>query len=373
MAESLEQLVAAIHDSPGRVVLGLSGASQAAAALLTVPGASRTVLEVVIPYCEAAMVQFLGGRPDQFCSSPAARSMAVVAFQRARRHAGAEAGVAGVGCTTALATDRPRRGAHRIHVAFQTLAATAAWSLELNKGARTRAEEEQLAARMTLNAVAEACGLSIGCELGLHEGEQVQTLRCEAPPEWQELLAGGRYSLCVAGVAERPRAVLSGAFNPVHEGHRRMIEVGRQMLGVPVAVEIAIENLDKPPLDYCEIERRAGQFAPDVSLWLTRTPTFERKSAMFPEATFLVGVDTLRRIAAPEYYGNDEQACLAALQRIVARGCRFLVFGRNMGTGFMRLSDLDLPEILRRHCREVPAHVFREDVSSTAIRRAARE
>ncbi len=373
MAESIEQLVAGIHDSPAQVVLALSGGSAAAAALLTVPGASRTVLEVVIPYCEPAMVDFLGGRPGRFCSSPAARSMAVVAFHRARRHAGRETDVAGVGCTAALATDRPRRGAHRVHVAVQTVQQTAAWSLELNKGARSRAEEEQVAARMTLNAVAEACSLAARCEPGLLQGEGIETLRCEAPQTWQRLLAGACDGLCVSGEADRPAAVLPGAFNPLHEGHRHMIEVGRRVLGAPVALEIAIQNPDKPPLDYCEIERRVRQFPAGVPVWLTRTPTFEQKSALFPEATFLVGVDTLRRIAAVEYYGGDQDACRAALERIVRRGCRFLVFGRNMGTGFMRLSDLDLPEMLREHCREVPADVFREDVSSTAIRRAAQE
>jgi hypothetical protein len=34
------------------------------------------------------------------------------------------------------------------------------------------------------------------------------------------------------------------------------------------------------------------------------------------------------------------------------------------------LSDLDLPEPLKRICREVPAETFREDVSSTAIRKS---
>lgn len=373
MPESIEQLVAEIHASPGRVVLALSGGSAAGSALLSVPGASRTVLEVVIPYCERALVSFLGGRPDQFCSSPAARSMAVVAFHRARHLAESETDVAGVACTAALATDRPRRGAHRIHVALQTRGLTAAWSVQLNKGARSRAEEEQLAARMTLNAVAAACGLTARCELDLLGGEQVETLRCEAPQAWQELFCGKREGIPVRGAAHAPVAVLSGAFNPLHEGHLRMIDVGRRLLGSPVAAEIAIENPDKPPLDYCEVERRVGQFPANVPVWLTRTPTFEQKSALFPEATFLVGVDTLRRIAAAEYYGGDQQACRAALECIVRRGCRFLVFGRDMGTGFMRLTDLDLPEILRAHCREVPADVFREDVSSTAIRRAAQE
>jgi hypothetical protein len=41
-----------------------------------------------------------------------------------------------------------------------------------------------------------------------------------------------------------------------------------------------------------------------------------------------------------------------------------------MGTGFMQLADLDLPEVLRAICRDVPPEIFREDVSSTGIRKS---
>jgi hypothetical protein len=84
---------------------------------------------------------------------------------------------------------------------------------------------------------------------------------------------------------------------------------------------------------------------------------------------FLVGSDTLRRIAEPRYYPGGRSACLGALRRIAGRGCRLLVFGRDTGQGFVRLPDLDLPKVLAGICREVPPNRFRDDISSTAIRR----
>ena len=57
---------------------------------------------------------------------------------------------------------------------------------------------------------------------------------------------------------------------------------------------------------------------------------------------------------------------------IGSRGCRFLVFGRNLGTGFMSVRDLDLPDALLDLCREISAERFREDISSTALRRAGK-
>jgi hypothetical protein len=83
-----------------------------------------------------------------------------------------------------------------------------------------------------------------------------------------------------------------------------------------------------------------------------------------------VGTDTLRRIAEPRYYGGDPAACQRAVERIASRDCRFLVFGRNLGDGFVRLADLDLPDSLRVLCSDVLQEVFCKDVSSTAIRAA---
>jgi hypothetical protein len=84
--------------------------------------------------------------------------------------------------------------------------------------------------------------------------------------------------------------------------------------------------------------------------------------------TFVVGVDTMHRIADPRYHGGDRAAWQAAMERIAARGCRFLVFGREREGRFVGLEELDLPPGLRDVCRGVPAAVFREDISSTALR-----
>ena len=146
----------------------------------------------------------------------------------------------------------------------------------------------------------------------------------------------------------RAAVILAGAFNPLHAGHRRMAEIAEEVLGLPVALEISILNVDKPALDYLEIDRRLGQFPPEQAVWLTRAATFDDKSRLFPGATFVVGVDTLRRIADPRYYGNDRSVMEQSLQRIIARNCRFLVFGRALGSSFIRLSDLDLPDALRQ-------------------------
>jgi nicotinic acid mononucleotide adenylyltransferase len=375
---SVESLVGRIHAGQGQFVLAVTGGgSRAIGELLGVPGGSRTVLEALVPYSAEALVDFLHARPEQFCSPRTARLMAMAAWQRAKQlqTAAAIAAVApavGVGCTASLASDRPKRGAHRVHVAVQTATFTATQSLELLKGRRSRAEEDQLAAWMVLNVIAEGFGLNDRLQLPLSEQERVELLRTNAPPAWQDLL-NGHSRITVASQISEPwshsrRFVFPGAFNPLHCGHMKMAQIA----AARVEFEISIENVDKPPLDYTEMHDRAAPFTErHLPLWFTSAATFAEKSELFPGATFIVGADTLARIGHCRYYGNDPAATEAAIVRIAQSGCRFLVFGRLVNGKFESLSDLDLPASLRQLCDEISCDEFREDVSSTDLRHAA--
>jgi hypothetical protein len=164
------------------------------------------------------------------------------------------------------------------------------------------------------------------------------------------------------------RAILAGAFNPFHEAHREMARIASDMLGAPVEFELSIRNVDKPPLDFLEIAERAAQFGPGETLWLSRAATFLEKAAIFAPATFVVGADTVARIANAKYYGG-ESACRQAIEELAAADCWFLVFGRLLDGGFVSLGELPLPETLRKLCDGVPETAFRSDLSSTELRR----
>ena len=138
--------------------------------------------------------------------------------------------MAGVACTASLASDRPKRGPHRIHVALQTASLTAAWHVQLQKDRRSRAEEERLAGRLLLNVVAEACGVAERLSLDLLEGEQVEESRTQAPPAWQDLLLGKVETVRIGPAGGSPKMIMPGAFNPLHDGHRRMMQVAQEML-----------------------------------------------------------------------------------------------------------------------------------------------
>jgi hypothetical protein len=164
-------------------------------------------------------------------------------------------------------------------------------------------------------------------------------------------------------------ALFPGAFNPLHQGHRRLTAVAAEQLRRPVVFELSVENVDKPPLSEDEVRRRLRQFAGWAPLLLTRAPTFHRKAQLFPGATFVIGYDTLERLFAHRYYGG-QRAMRAALDEIRTSGARFVVAGRRHGDEFRTLDDFSIPDDLRPLFTAVPPDRFRCDLSSTALRAA---
>ena len=156
-------LIEQIHGDPTRVCIVVSGAGTTAlAALFSVAGASRTVIEAQVPYSSAALDNYLGTRSDQYVSGNQARLMAMKAYERASAllEVGSASGrLVGLSCTAAIATDRERRGENRLHVAWHDGQLGATYSVILKKGARERAGEEAVCSAVILNALAEACGI----------------------------------------------------------------------------------------------------------------------------------------------------------------------------------------------------------------------
>lgn len=367
MSQLLPDIVTEIHDSPFRGVFAVTGGgSEALSRLLSVPGASRTVLEALVPYHAASLTQFLGGQPDKSCSDKTARAMAMAAFQRAiALDPNTDHQVLlGIGATAALRTDRTRRGDNRAFVCIQSLASTREAALILNKD-RTRGEEEALVATMIIDLLAAACGLpgDLAFAAGADEFHQRKT---PGKLAWQKLLNGESRSSHTP--ASPPAVLFPGAFNPLHDGHRTMIHLAQTLLEQTVTLEISAFNVDKPPLDYFDMAHRDTAISAEYPLVFTHAPTFVEKSEIFPGVTFLVGVDTIKRVADPRYYNSSVEHCLDALTTIRDRGNRFLVFGRQQGDKFESLNDLLLPDVLRGICDGVEEEMFRHDISSSQLR-----
>ena len=377
MEGTVRELVQSVHDSPTKAVIAVAGAgNEAISWLLDVAGASRTVLEIVVPYSSSSFVDFVGHEPDQFVSVEAARGLARAAYRRALELREGDERVAGIACTATIATDRPKRGDHRCHVASWTGEAVRVYSLTFMKGLRDRTGEDGIASAIVLDTLAEASEVEGRLNLELDSSEQVLSDAKIYEDPIAALLSGHVESATVypdGGMTADGRfrgGVLPGSFNPLHQGHELLAEAASDIIGADVAYELSVTNVDKPPLEEAEVRRRIAQFVGKRPLVLTSAPVFYEKARVLRDCTFVLGRDTATRLVDPKYYGGSQARMLMALEEMGRLGCSFLVAGRLDNGTFRTIDDIDLPDDLRHLFSGIPEPRFRSDISSTELRLA---
>ena len=381
-----QQLISALHASGRKAALAITGGgSGAIGELLRVPGGSRLLIEAQVPYDMAALAAFLGFAPAQACSSDTAIAMARSVRARAARlvpstGVGVGTDLVGLGATAALVSDRPRKGEHRFHIAFANSAQIAHCTCVMAKGRRDRAAEEDLVSRAIVLWLARACGIATPSPKSLIDADEhyAETGVAAGDMAWDtidRLLAGelDRVTVQPDGQmllsAPPPSVLFPGSFNPLHEGHLLLARVAEELRQQPLAFEISVTNVDKPPLAGETVRRRLAQFAWKSAVELTRAPTFVEKARLFPGTTFVVGADTAARLFGPKYYGDDELRMHMALEEIANSGSSFLVAVRIDASGRVRaLNDIAVPRRYADLFTEIPEHLFRFDTSSSEIR-----
>ncbi len=149
-----------------------------------------------------------------------------------------------------------------------------------------------------------------------------------------------------------------------------MAQLAQAKLNLPVCFEISLTNVDKALPSFIDLQNRIALFEAEQTVVLDFAPRFIDKARLFNGAVFVVGVDTLVRIAALKYYQNqaEMQAVFAEFEQ---RNIRFLVFGRLLQGQFASGEQLDLPVELHKLCDFVSEADYRNDLSSTQLRQQA--
>ena len=178
--------------------------------------------------------------------------------------------------------------------------------------------------------------------------------------------------------------VFPGSFNPLHYGHRGAVAAATATLcahgeSVPGhAYEISAEHPDKGLLRKEDIRTRVEQFVGVAPVIVSRAALYVAKTERYQGSRLLVGTDVMRKILHPKYSGGSMARMNAELERMRARGCRFLVVGRkDDASGAFETAESVIRDALpsledQTAVRDmfIPIEGFRADVSSSAIRAA---
>lgn len=363
-------VISKIHESPYKAVLAITGGgAEAIGELLRYGGGSATLLEAIIPYDQKAFDSFVRGTPDKYCSPGASRDLAMAAFQRGVNLADATNNIIGIGASSSLVKDGERKGReHHAYISVQTADETTSYTLSLHGNNYSREVEERIVAQTIINILGRACKVE-----HLLSELIVDTTNNIATPDLQAVVLGTNKICTWKPKGQKSQIIFPGAFNPIHEQHINMAAKVSELTGEKVDLELCVRNVDKPALNYFEISQRINQLTNTLQnsewlneLHLTSAATFAEKSQLFPNAKFLVGWDTFRRISNPKYGDLNK-----VIEVFNETRTSFLVFHRILNGVSTAEESLDQihPELLKISKIFSPDTLPPIEISSSEIRK----
>ena len=159
--------------------------------------------------------------------------------------------------------------------------------------------------------------------------------------------------------------ILSGSFNPLHEGHIELLKASSKEFKKKPLFEISIKNVDKSEINFNDLMDRINQFKSLGKLVVTNSAKFEEKSKIFKESIFVIGYDTALRLVDNKYYSDDFRKSLKIIEK---NNCSFLVSGRFINKKYKKPNNINF-EGYDYLFNILSEEKFRIDISSTELRR----
>lgn len=356
MINSIEQL----QKLGEKIVITVTGGgSQIISELLRYGGSSSIILECNVPYSETSLTNFLGYKPDKCCSEKTARQIALTSFKRASSISGEPFNSVGIGVTASLSKSNQREDRNNVaYLAIQT--AYYIWFHKFEFDNKLTREEQEFELTKTVIK-----------KLPINITQLLNKFYCN--PTIYNAFANNECTWTPVRGLEPSQFVFPGSFNPIHDGHKAIINYAAEhesnSTGL-VDLEISLTNVDKPSLDTTDIVERMCQIfkVNNVGgIWLTNMPKFIDKAAFFKDKTLLLGMDTFVRIFDEKYYSYPHKELFETSARIYDNRNMIWVFDRvseiNKGTKIPCKADFYFTDMYKVINNFTPV-----DISSTELR-----
>ena len=264
--------------------------------LWEVCGSSAYLSGASFPYAPEEQEEILGFMPTKFCSKEAAIDLASAAYMKAFQF-GKKSPV-GIGITASVATDKPHRGEHCFYTSVITNDKVLVDCFSVLKGSGTEKRHED-GAKVDFDSLfmmLDVLGLVTGTYSKQYEDatEIARTRFFERP----FFSADGKRHATIEDTGQY--GLLSGSFNPPHEGHFGMANAFIHEHRYKVLFEMPDNPPHKAALSIQDLLKRAKMFKGRDRIF-THAPMFIDKIRAFPGMPLIVGSDTLDRLLDPKW------------------------------------------------------------------------
>ena len=178
MDKEITNIINQIHSNPeikGSLVVTGCG-SNSLSWLLSVAGASKTILTTYVPYSKKSLEVFLGKQLLNHVSEKESINIADKAYENSLDLIKPEdkISVFGLGCTGAISTNRIRKGEDKAYISIRSENSITSYSIFFDKERRDRTSEDIIISKQIINSIAYLHGIDYELPLELFDNEKLQ-------------------------------------------------------------------------------------------------------------------------------------------------------------------------------------------------------
>ena len=292
-----DKTIAQINASEYKFCANITGGGAAfLSGYLARPKASKTFLQGIIPY-SCASIDTMIGKPEKYCNHKAAKKLSLKAFEDAYKFCKTEGGKpVGIGASCIVHYDGERKGReHKIYIHVHSETKTKTLDIILSQGL-SREVEEELISDLILAILAKTCDVK-------------DSVRLKIAPYYDYVIHSKfeEYKIDKKWL-EAPKKdngevyVFPGSFNPLHCGHKNIVNKVQSHYNCDVLYEICMGNVDKANIDYIDINKRLSNFnnpedlivIPHAYARFIDKYNFYKKH--YNKVNFIMGYDTYERL-----------------------------------------------------------------------------